>query len=94
MSNYDANHDNVLEPADLAKVMIDTYRGMNRHFIPTGYELSTYARYFFLYPEFLIKTKEELFQGKIFLQLLQGFSLLTQHLKDDSFIPKILIRSC
>jgi hypothetical protein len=46
MSNYDANHDNVLEPADMAKVMIDTYRGMNRHFIPTGYELSTYARYF------------------------------------------------
>ena len=44
MSNYDANHDNVLEPADMAKVMIDTYRGMNRHFIPTGYELSTYAR--------------------------------------------------
>lgn len=44
MNSYDANHDNVLEPADMAKAMIDTYRGMNRHFIPTGYELSTYAR--------------------------------------------------
>ena len=46
MASYDSNHDNVLEPADIARVMIDTYRGMNRHFIPTGYELSTYARVF------------------------------------------------
>lgn len=35
----------VLEPADLARCMIDTYRGMNKHFIPTGYELSSFARY-------------------------------------------------
>ena len=26
--------------------MIDTYRGMNKHFIPTGYELSAFARVF------------------------------------------------
>lgn len=26
--------------------MIDTYRGMNKHFIPTGYELSSFARVF------------------------------------------------
>ncbi len=37
---------NQLEPADLAKCMIDTYRGMNKHFIPTGYELSSFARVF------------------------------------------------
>ena len=35
-----------LEPADLARCMIDTYRGMNKHFIPTGYELSSFARVF------------------------------------------------
>jgi hypothetical protein len=29
----------------MAKVMIDTYRGMNKHFIPTGADLSTYAKY-------------------------------------------------
>ena len=26
--------------------MVDTYRGMNKHFIPTGYELSSFARVF------------------------------------------------
>jgi hypothetical protein len=35
-----------LEPADLARCMIDTYRGMNKHYIPTGYELSSFARVF------------------------------------------------
>ena len=37
---------NQLEPSDLARCMIDTYRGMNKHFIPTGYELSSFARVF------------------------------------------------
>jgi hypothetical protein len=45
MKNYDVNHDDRLDPADMAKIMIDSYRGMNKHFIPTGYDLSTYARY-------------------------------------------------
>ena len=26
--------------------MMDMYRGMNRHFIPTGYELSEFAKVF------------------------------------------------
>ena len=34
-----------LRPEDLAKCMIDTYRAMNKHFIPTGYELSAFAKY-------------------------------------------------
>lgn len=25
--------------------MIDTYRAMNKHYIPTGYELSAFAKY-------------------------------------------------
>ena len=37
---------NELQPSDLARCMIDTYRGMNKHFIPTGYELSSFARVF------------------------------------------------
>jgi hypothetical protein len=45
MSNYDTNRDDKLDPADMAKIMIDSYRGMNKHFIPTGYDLSTYAKY-------------------------------------------------
>lgn len=45
MSNYDTNRDDKLEPADMAKIMIDSYRGTNKHFIPTGYDLSTYAKY-------------------------------------------------
>ena len=40
------NSSQQLEPADLARCMIDTYRGMNKHFIPTGYELSSFARVF------------------------------------------------
>ena len=34
-----------LRPQDLAKCMIDTYRAMNKHYIPTGYELSAFAKY-------------------------------------------------
>lgn len=83
MSNYDVNHDNVLEPADMAKVMIDTYRGMNRHFIPTGYELSTYARSIYFDAEFLIKIKKEQFLDRIFWQLQLDYSLPIKHLKDD-----------
>lgn len=45
MALYGKNS-NQLEPADLARCMIDTYRGMNKHFIPTGYELSSFARVF------------------------------------------------
>lgn len=26
--------------------MIDTYRAMNKHYIPTGYELSAFAKYY------------------------------------------------
>lgn len=33
-----------LKPQDLARCMIDTYRAMNKHFIPTGYELSAFAK--------------------------------------------------
>lgn len=33
-----------IEPSSVARCMIDTYRGMNKHFIPTGYELSSFAR--------------------------------------------------
>ena len=45
MELYGSNRDE-LEPSDLARCMIDTYRGMNKHFIPTGYELSSFARVF------------------------------------------------
>lgn len=45
MSLYDGNRDDKLEPADVARMMIDSYRGANKHFIPTGYDLSTYAKY-------------------------------------------------
>jgi hypothetical protein len=34
-----------LRPADLARCMMDTYRAMNKHYIPTGYELSSFAKY-------------------------------------------------
>jgi hypothetical protein len=34
-----------LRPQDLARCMIDTYRAMNKHYIPTGYELSAFAKY-------------------------------------------------
>lgn len=37
MQLYGSNSKDQLEPADLARCMIDTYRGMNKHFIPTGY---------------------------------------------------------
>lgn len=33
-----------LRPQDLARCMIDTYRAMNKHYIPTGYELSSFAK--------------------------------------------------
>ena len=46
MQMYGSGSQNELEPADLARCMIDTYRGMNKHFIPTGYELSSFARVF------------------------------------------------
>ena len=45
MELYGNGQDEV-EPADLARCMIDTYRGMNKHFIPTGYELSSFAKVF------------------------------------------------
>ena len=45
MQMYGTNTQQI-EPADLARCMIDTYRGMNKHFIPTGYELSCFARVF------------------------------------------------
>lgn len=32
--------------------MIDTYRAMNKHFIPTGYELSGFAKYLIHNEEF------------------------------------------
>ena len=38
-----------LRPQDLARCMIDTYRAMNKHYIPTGYELSSFAKYLCLY---------------------------------------------
>ena len=44
MQLYASNNSNQLEPPDLARSMIDTYRGMNKHFIPTGYELSSFAK--------------------------------------------------
>ncbi len=34
-----------LRPQDLARCMMDTYRAMNKHYIPTGYELSSFAKY-------------------------------------------------
>lgn len=46
MQLYGSNSNGQLEPSDLARCMIDTYRGMNKHFIPTGYELSSFARVF------------------------------------------------
>lgn len=46
MQLYGSNSSNELEPADLARCMIDTYRGMNKHFIPTGYDLSSFAKVF------------------------------------------------
>jgi hypothetical protein len=46
MQLYGSNSLDKLEPGDLARCMIDTYRGMNKHFIPTGYELSNFARVF------------------------------------------------
>lgn len=46
MQLYGSNSTQELEPQDLARCMIDTYRGMNKHFIPTGYELSSFARVF------------------------------------------------
>lgn len=44
MNLYGTNGE--LKPQDLARCMIDTYRAMNKHFIPTGYELSAFAKYF------------------------------------------------
>jgi hypothetical protein len=46
MQLYGSSSSNQLEPEDLARCMIDTYRGMNKHFIPTGYELSSFAKVF------------------------------------------------
>ncbi len=46
MQLYGSTGNRQLEPSDLARCMIDTYRGMNKHFIPTGYELSSFARVF------------------------------------------------
>jgi hypothetical protein len=46
MQLYGSNSSERLIPDDLARCMIDTYRGMNKHFIPTGYELSNFARVF------------------------------------------------
>ena len=46
MKLYGSGNQTELEPSDLARCMIDTYRGMNKHFIPTGYELSSFARVF------------------------------------------------
>ena len=43
MSLYGNNGE--LRPQDLARCMIDTYRAMNKHYIPTGYELSAFAKY-------------------------------------------------
>ena len=37
MQIYSSNNSDELQPHDLARCMIDTYRGMNKHFIPTGY---------------------------------------------------------
>ena len=34
-----------LHPKDLARCMMDTYRAMNKHYIPTGYELGSFAKY-------------------------------------------------
>ena len=34
-----------LHPKDLARCMMDTYRAMNKHYIPTGYELGAFAKY-------------------------------------------------
>jgi hypothetical protein len=36
-----------IEPPSVARCMIDTYRGMNKHFIPTGNELQSFAKYIF-----------------------------------------------
>lgn len=45
MNLYNAKHDGKLDPTDIARMMIDSYRAANHHFIPTGHDLSTYARY-------------------------------------------------
>jgi hypothetical protein len=55
MSLY-GNNSSTIEPSSLARSMIDTYRGMNKHFIPTGYELSSFARYVFV--EFRVFDKD------------------------------------
>jgi hypothetical protein len=34
--NLYGNQNNVVEPSSTARCMMDTYRGMNKHFIPTG----------------------------------------------------------
>jgi hypothetical protein len=49
-----------LRPQDLARCMMDTYRAMNKHYIPTGYELSSFAKYPADHPESSIAVAEEL----------------------------------
>lgn len=57
--NLYGNGSSAIEPPSVARCMIDTYRGMNKHFIPTGYELSSFARYYKIYfSEFLTGTEK------------------------------------
>jgi len=37
MNLYSSDTSSQIEPPSVARCMIDTYRGMNKHFIPTGY---------------------------------------------------------
>ena len=48
-----------LHPKDLARCMMDTYRAMNKHYIPTGYELGSFAKYLVTKPEYSIVVARE-----------------------------------
>ena len=73
ISLYGSNGE--LKPQDLARCMIDTYRAMNKHYIPTGYELSAFAKYNLYNVEFLIEVIRELSPKMMSETQLADFSL-------------------
>jgi len=73
ISLYGSNGE--LKPQDLARCMIDTYRAMNKHYIPTGYELSAFAKYNLFNLEFLTEVIKEWLLKMMWETLLVDFSL-------------------
>ena len=54
-----------IEPPSVARCMIDTYRGMNKHFIPTGNELQSFAKYLFAYNNLINRVFDRDIKGYI-----------------------------